>query len=317
MTVGHEEHVAPLASAAHGRSGSRTMDRTGSACPPGVSSSTHAWPNQVNVGAATPIVIEASCRVSAPASVAVPAIIGASAPGRGHGYTPRSARRADRHEPRAHQLDPSSPASPSASFAVVLLGTPSPTSATKGYLAFTAACAAAFGVLAYLSDTGLPPLGLSSPIPVNAAFDEPHGGRPSSLFVVLAGGPRPSRLDARAGGPSSRRSPGSSRDLRSSSSTALTWGGGPPGRGAARDPARDPYRRDGRRVRRVILGHWYLVTPKLPEARLVLVPEGSCGSALQARPVRRLVGFGAGSGATGGPFSALIGQWALFVWLRL
>ena len=41
------------------------------------------------------------------------------------------------------------------SFAVVVLARLA-TPATKGYLAFTAACAAGFGLLAYLSDTGLP-----------------------------------------------------------------------------------------------------------------------------------------------------------------
>ena len=29
------------------------------------------------------------------------------------------------------------------------------------------------------------------------------------------------------------------------------------------------------------------------------------------------MGFGIGPGATGGPFAALFGPWALFVWLRL
>ena len=70
------------------------------------------------------------------------------------------------------------------SFAVVLLGRLA-TSATKGYLAFTAACAAAFGVLAYLSDTGLPAIGSASPVPVNPAFDEPRRVM-LLVFVVLA-----------------------------------------------------------------------------------------------------------------------------------
>ena len=42
------------------------------------------------------------------------------------------------------------------SFAVVVLARLA-TPATKGYLAFTAACAAGFGVLAYLSDTACRP----------------------------------------------------------------------------------------------------------------------------------------------------------------
>ncbi len=44
------------------------------------------------------------------------------------------------------------------SFAVVVLARLA-TPATKGFLAFTALCAAGFGLLAYLSDTGLPVMG--------------------------------------------------------------------------------------------------------------------------------------------------------------
>jgi hypothetical protein len=65
----------------------------------------------------------------------------------------------------------------------------------------------------------------------------------------------------------------------------------------------------------MILGHWYLVTPKLPEAPLVLFSR-----ALFAVVAIQLVLFvawvAAGTGG-GGPFGALGGPWALFVWLRL
>jgi hypothetical protein len=67
----------------------------------------------------------------------------------------------------------------------------------------------------------------------------------------------------------------------------------------------------------MILGHWYLVTPKLPEAPLVLF----------ARILTWVVGLqlvlfvawvvtGAGPGGVTG-LGSLTGQWALFVWLRL
>ena len=67
----------------------------------------------------------------------------------------------------------------------------------------------------------------------------------------------------------------------------------------------------------MILGHWYLVTPKLPggaahPAGRVLSrwsPSRSCCSWPGSRP---------GAGPAGGaPFAALVGPWALFVWLRL
>ena len=68
----------------------------------------------------------------------------------------------------------------------------------------------------------------------------------------------------------------------------------------------------------MILGHWYLVTPKLPEAPLVLVARALMAViALQVVLFAAWVGLGAGPGSTGGPFAALTGSWALFVWLRL
>jgi hypothetical protein len=68
----------------------------------------------------------------------------------------------------------------------------------------------------------------------------------------------------------------------------------------------------------MILGHWYLVTPKLPEAPLVMVSRGLLVIvALQVALFVAWVGLGIGPGATGGPFAALTGAWALFVWLRL
>jgi hypothetical protein len=68
----------------------------------------------------------------------------------------------------------------------------------------------------------------------------------------------------------------------------------------------------------MILGHWYLVTPRLPEAPLVMISRMLLGVvALQVALFVVWVGVGAGPGAEGGPFHALVGPWALFVWLRL
>ena len=73
----------------------------------------------------------------------------------------------------------------------------------------------------------------------------------------------------------------------------------------------------------MILGHWYLVTPKLPEAPLVLISRRLLWVVgLQVLLFVGWVGFGVGPGAGGaaggeGPFGALGGPWALFVWLRL
>jgi hypothetical protein len=67
----------------------------------------------------------------------------------------------------------------------------------------------------------------------------------------------------------------------------------------------------------MILGHWYLVTPKLPEAPLILLAQVLLGLVvLQVVLFWAWVATGAGP-ADGAPFGALVGPWALFVWLRL
>ena len=48
------------------------------------------------------------------------------------------------------------------------------TAATKGYLGFTALCAVGFGVMAYLSDTGLPVMVVGSPVTADPAYDAPR-----------------------------------------------------------------------------------------------------------------------------------------------
>jgi hypothetical protein len=72
----------------------------------------------------------------------------------------------------------------------------------------------------------------------------------------------------------------------------------------------------------MILGHWYLVTPKLPEGPLVLVSRILLGL-MVALTVLFVVFTATGSGVPGSdpggdaPFAILVGPWALFVWLRL
>ena len=67
----------------------------------------------------------------------------------------------------------------------------------------------------------------------------------------------------------------------------------------------------------MILGHWYLVTPKLPEAPLILLARSLFAVViLQVVLFWAWVATGAGPG-DGAPFAALVGPWALFVWLRL
>ncbi|MEO5965422.1 MAG: hypothetical protein ABIR11_08155 [Candidatus Limnocylindrales bacterium] len=200
------------------------------------------------------------------------------------------------------------------SFAVVVLArllTP----ATKGFLAFTAFCSAAFGFLAYLSDTGLPPIAAGSPVVANPAFDDPRRAA-LVLFVVLA----LASMIAIARG---RRAAilllaGLGAGTGAIVLGALTCGGGPLGAIPLAIQLLILAAATGGVFAAMILGHWYLVTPKLPEGPLVLVSRRLMWIiSIQVALFVGWVGFGVGPGATSGPFAALAGSWALFVWLRL
>ena len=67
----------------------------------------------------------------------------------------------------------------------------------------------------------------------------------------------------------------------------------------------------------MILGHWYLVTPHLPEAPLVRFARILMG-VVGGQLVLFAIWTATGAGPAGIPaFGALVGSWALFVWLRL
>lgn len=202
------------------------------------------------------------------------------------------------------------------------------TTATRGFLAFTAACSALFGVLAYLSDTGLPALSPNSPIPIDAAFDLPRRvalvafvALTAATVVALARGSRAVRPGLA----------GLTAGAAALGLGALTWGGGLGGVVPLAIQLLLLAAATGGVFAAMILGHWYLVTPKLPEAPLVLISRLLLGIvALQIVLFLAWIAFGVGpaggglgSGGgiaglgSGGPFAALVGPWALFVWLRL
>ncbi len=190
------------------------------------------------------------------------------------------------------------------------------TPATKGYLAFTALSAAGFGLLAWLSDDGLAPAATGSPVVADPAFDAPRRIA-MAVFVVLA-------LVTVAALARGRRAvvPGAAglaAGVASLAIGALGWGSG----GAIPTLMLGVQllvlaSATGGVFAAMILGHWYLVTPRLPEAPLVLVSRLlTAVVAVQLLLFVFWVGAGVGPGATGGPFAALVGPWALFVWLRL
>jgi hypothetical protein len=205
------------------------------------------------------------------------------------------------------------------SFAAVVLARLR-TDATRGYLAFTACCAALFGLLAYLSDGALPTgagatggTGGTAAVPIDPAFD---GARRACLvaFVIIAF--LYTVVLARRG-----RSPllaigGVVAGVGAFVFGALGWGGGFPALVPLVVQSLLLAAATGGVFAAMILGHWYLVTPKLPEAPLVLFSRLLLGIVgLQLGFFVLSLALGGGSG--GGPFSPLTGPWALFVWLRL
>lgn len=197
------------------------------------------------------------------------------------------------------------------------------TEATRGYLGFTAFCAAGFGVLAYLSDTALPAadalasIALSpSPVVGDPAFDGP---RRAAIVTFIALAAVTVVVIARGG---RARIPGVAGLVAVAAVLVLgglTWGGGAPLPVAMLTLQLTVLSlATGGVFAAMILGHWYLVTPKLPEAPLVRVSRAlMIIVAVQVALFVLWVGLGAGPGATGGAFAALVGPWALFVWLRL
>ena len=197
--------------------------------------------------------------------------------------------------------------------AVVLLRRRS--SATRGYLGFATACAIGFGILAWLSDGALPSNAGSSPIAVDPAFDLPRRVG-LAAFCLLAVGSLVVRRVRPSLAPTVELA-GLGAAALTIAAGALGWGGGAVGALALLIELAVLFAATGGVFAAMVLGHWYLVTPKLPEAPLILLAR-----VLFAVVLIQVVLFGAwlatGAGpARAAPFSALTGPWALFVWLRL
>ena len=188
------------------------------------------------------------------------------------------------------------------------------TDATRGFLAFTAACSVAFGLLAWLSDQALPAAISGTAVTVDPAFDGPR--RTALLLFWLLGA---AYVVALARG---RRAPLiAGAALLAGAATlvcaALGWGGGVLLAIPLLLQLAVLTIATGGVFAAMILGHWYLVTPKLPEGPLILMARGLLVvTALQVVLFAVWVATGAGPGG-GGPFSVLIGPFAMFVWLRL
>jgi hypothetical protein len=189
------------------------------------------------------------------------------------------------------------------------------TTATPGYLRFTTICAVGFGVLAWLSDGALPASLGSSPVVVDPAWDVPRRVALVAFCLLVAGSLVAGRLGPRA------TSVTQWAGLAAAAATllfgALAWGDGSAGVVALLVQLLVVSAAIGGVFAAMILGHWYLVTPKLPEAPLILLARVLLAVvAIQVILFWAWIATGAGP-ADAAPFASLVGPWALFVWLRL
>jgi hypothetical protein len=188
------------------------------------------------------------------------------------------------------------------------------TGATRGFLAFTTGCAVGLGLLALGSDTALPAAIIDSPIATDPAWAGPR-----RLALVVFCALATTYLAALI---VNRRTPaiglaGALAGVAVLVFGALGWGGGLLGAVPLLVQLAVLAAATGGVFAAMILGHWYLVTPKLPEAPLVLF--GRLLTAILGLQIALFVVWTAvGAGPSGeGRFAILVGPWALFVWLRL
>jgi hypothetical protein len=189
------------------------------------------------------------------------------------------------------------------------------TTTTSGYLVFTTWCAIGFGILAWVSDGALPASLGDSPVVVDPAWDAPRRAALAAFCLLAVGGLLARRVRPRLGDALGWMA------LAAGVATlvfgALAWGGGALGSVSLLTQLAVVAAAIGGVFAAMILGHWYLVTPKLPEGPLILLTRVLVGViALQVVLFAVWTATGAGP-ADVAPFAALVGPWALFVWLRL
>ena len=199
------------------------------------------------------------------------------------------------------------------SFAAVVAGR-FRTEATRGYLAFTCFSAAVFALLGALADGGLPALPPDLAVRSDPVWDGP---RRLAMYAL----PAIALVYAVALSRGRRAAPIALAGLAAAAAVlvtgALSWGGGGLASLLLLLELIGISVALGGVWAAMILGHWYLVTPRLPEAPLVRFARW-LGIALAFQLVLFVAWLAFGAGPAGAPaFASLVGPWALFVWLRL
>ena len=188
------------------------------------------------------------------------------------------------------------------------------TAATSGYLAFTAISAGAFALLAWAADGGLPPA-VEDGVTIGLEMTRRGGLLGLALAAIVYG------VAIRRG----RRAvpialAGVAATLATLVSAAWSLTAGDTVIGAALFLVQLVALAAalGGVWAAMVLGHWYLVTPKLPEAPLVRFARWLT-LVLAIQLGLSILWLGVGAGANGQPgFRALVElPWAFFVWLRL
>jgi hypothetical protein len=194
--------------------------------------------------------------------------------------------------------------------AVVMLRLTS--TATRGFLAFSAVVAAFLGGVALLADGSFSQPAPDLPVSLDATLD---GVRRALLaaFIVLA-------LVEVAAIVARRRSPavglaGVACGAGALVAAAIGWAGLRPEGVPVALQFLALAAADGGALAALILGHWYLVTPRLSERPLVLLARLLLGVvALQA--LLYATWLVSGANASLPPLEPLVGPAALFVWFR-
>jgi hypothetical protein len=186
------------------------------------------------------------------------------------------------------------------------------TTATRGYLAFSAVIAALLGAVALLADGSFAQPAPDLPVSLDPTLD---GVRRALLaaFVVLA-------LVETVAIAARRRSPaialaGVACGAGALVAAAVGWAGLRPEGVPAALQFLALAAADGGALAALILGHWYLVTPRLSERPLVLLARLLLGVVgLQALLYATWLLSGANAALP--PLEPLVGPAALFVWFR-